>query len=307
MGLKRSVDGISNVGGIDMSSAAKCVIISGLSAAGKSTALRMLEDRGFYVVDNLPPVMLPSLMEALALNKSALMWGVAAVVDMRGEKFISEIESAMDAIEKSGTKTNLIFLDASDEALIRRYETTRRRHPLGEGITTMEGISRERVSLAALKKKSEIVVDTSEMIASELRAILLEKLEMNEFPFTVIVSSFGFKNGIPRDCDFLFDMRFLPNPNYVPELKPLSGRNIEVQNYLDKIPEKQVFMKHLVSLMEFILKHYENTGKKQLHVAIGCTGGRHRSVAIVEQLSKIISDSGLRTATNHRDIDLEGN
>jgi UPF0042 nucleotide-binding protein len=170
----------------------------------------------------------------------------------------------------------------------------------------MDGIKRERAESSSLKDMSDTVIDTSAMNSGDLRTAILAELEMNEYPFTVIVSSFGFKNGIPRDCDYLFDMRFLPNPNYVPELKRLSGRDIEVQSYLDKISEKQVFMKHLVSLMEFILKHYENTGKKQLHVAIGCTGGRHRSVAIAEQLSKIISDTGHRTAMNHRDIDLEG-
>lgn len=290
-----------------MSSAASCVIISGLSASGKSTALRILEDRGFYVVDNLPPIMLPSLMDTLSSNSAAVTWGVAAVAATRGDNFVSEIESAIETIAKSGTPTNLIFLDASDESLVRRYETTRRRHPLGEGITTLDGIGRERSRLAPLKTLAATVIDTSALAVPELRAALLLKLEMNEYPFTVIVSSFGFKNGLPRDCDYLFDMRFLPNPNYVPELKALSGRDIEVQNYLDKLPEKQVFMKHLVSLMEFILKHYENSGKKQLHVAVGCTGGRHRSVAIAEQLSKIISDTGLRTAINHRDIDLEGN
>jgi UPF0042 nucleotide-binding protein len=295
------------VGVIDVSSAARCVVIAGLAAAGKSTALKVLEDRGFYVVDNLPPIMLPSLLDALSTNKAALAWGVAAVVDTGGEKFNDELDSAIDVIEKSGTKINLIFLDASDEALVRRYETTRRRHPLGEGITIMEGITRERGYFTELKAKAGKVIDTSDLTSVELRAALLSELDMNEYPFTVIVSSFGFKNGMPRDCDYLFDMRFLPNPNYVPELKRLSGRDIEVQNYLDKIPAKQVFMKHLVSLMEFILKHYENSGKKQLHVAIGCTGGRHRSVAIAEQLSKIVSDSGLRTAINHRDIDLEGN
>jgi UPF0042 nucleotide-binding protein len=267
----------------------------------------VLEDRGFYVVDNLPPVMLPSLLEALSANSAAQTWGIAAVVDTKGEKFRENLDDAIDAVEKSGTRTQLIFLDASDEAIIRRYEATRRRHPFGEGITTMEGITREREYLAALKANARIVVDTSEMSAADLRTSILAELEMNEYPFTVIVSSFGFKNGIPRDCDYLFDMRFLPNPNYVPELKSLSGRDVEVQNYLDKKSEKQVFMKHLVSLMEFILKHYENSGKKQLHVAIGCTGGRHRSVAIAEQLSKIISDTGYRTAINHRDIDLEGN
>jgi UPF0042 nucleotide-binding protein len=292
------------VEGIDVSSSASCVIISGLSAAGRSSALKVLEDRGFYVVDNLPPVMLPSLMDALSTNSAARTWGIAAVVDTRSEGSREGLASAMETVGKSGARTHLIFLEASDEALVRRFEAARRRHPLGEGITITDGINRERAYFADLKAKADTVLDTSDMTMAELRTSILAKLEINEYPFTVIVSSFGFKNGIPLDCDYLFDMRFLPNPNYVPELKRLSGRDIEVQNYLDRIPEKQVFMKHLVSLMEFILKHYENSGKKQLHVAIGCTGGRHRSVAIAEQLSKIVSDTGLRTATNHRDIGL---
>ena len=290
-----------------MNTAANCVIISGLSASGKSTALRVLEDRGFFVVDNLPPVMLPSLMEILGANNAALTWGVAVVLDTSGEKFGEEIEAAISAVEHAGTRTLQFFLEASDEALVRRYEITRRRHPFGESITTIEGISRERARLAVLRERAETVIDTSDMAMGELRTEVLVRLEMAEYPFIVIVSSFGFKNGLPRDCDYLFDMRFLPNPNYVPELNPLSGRDDEVQNYLSKIPEKQEFMERLISLMEFILKNYEKSGKKQLHVAIGCTGGRHRSVAIAEQLSKIISDIGFRTAINHRDIDLEGN
>jgi len=290
-----------------MTSVANCVIVSGLSASGKSTALTVLEDHGFFVVDNLPPVMLPSLLETLSANNAALTWGVAVVLDTSGDKFNDEIETAISVVEDTCLRTHKIFLDASDEALVRRFEITRRRHPLGENITTMEGISRERARFASLRERSETVIDTSDMAVGELRVAILTKLEMTNYPFIVIVSSFGFKNGLPRDCDYMFDTRFLPNPNYVPELNPLSGRDIEVQNFLDRVPEKQVFMKHLVSLLEFILKHYENSGKKQLHVAIGCTGGRHRSVAIAEQLSKLISDTGLRTATNHRDIDLEGN
>jgi UPF0042 nucleotide-binding protein len=290
---------------IEMSAAAKCVIISGLSGAGKSTALRILEDRGYYVVDNLPPVMLPSLIQILSSTNAAKTWGVAAVICARGENALDELEKSVESIEISGVKTELVFLEAADEVLVRRYEETRRSHPLGEGVTIIEGITRERAELSALKQASSTVIDTSDFNISDFRSALMAQLGMNEYPFTVIVSSFGFKNGIPKDCDYMFDTRFLPNPNYVPELKPLSGRNIEVQKYLDKIPEKQVFMKHLVSFMEFILKHYENTGKKQLHVAVGCTGGRHRSVAVAEQLSKIISDTGLRTAINHRDIDVE--
>ena len=290
-----------------MASAVNCVIVSGLSVSGKSTALRVLEDCGFFVVDNLPPVMLPSLIETLKENSAARTWGIAVVLDTSGDEFGDEFESAVSAVEREGTRTRMIFLDASDEVLVRRYEITRRRHPMGENITTIEGISRERARFAALRERAEMVIDTSDMAVGELRAAILVKLEMTESPFMVIVSSFGFKNGLPMDCDYLFDTRFLSNPNYIPELKPLSGRDIDVQNYLDGIPEKQIFMRHLVSMMEFILKHYENSGKKQLHVAIGCTGGRHRSVAIAEQLSRTISGTGLRTAVNHRDIELEGN
>ncbi|MDR0765130.1 MAG: RNase adapter RapZ [Synergistaceae bacterium] len=288
-----------------MSVAAKCVIISGLSGAGKSTALRILEDRGFYAVDNLPPVMLPSLVEILSADNAAETWGVAAVIGARGNKFPDELEKSVEKIESVGVKTELVFLEASDDVLIRRYEETRRRHPLGEGVTIIEGITRERAELSALKHKASMVIDTSDFNASDFRSSLTAQLGMNEYPFTVIVSSFGFKNGIPRDCDYMFDTRFLPNPNYVPELKPLSGRDTEVRKYLDGIPEKHAFMKRLASFMEFILKHYENTGKKQLHVAVGCTGGRHRSVAVAEQLSGMISGTGLRTAINHRDIDME--
>ena len=290
-----------------MASAVNCVIVSGLSMSGKSTALRVLEDRGFFVVDNLPPVMLPSLIQTLQSNSAARTWGVAVAPDTSGDNFNDELESSVSALESEGARTQIIFLDASDEVLVRRYEMTRRLPPLGESVTTMEGISRERARLTALRGRADTVIDTSDMAAGDLRAAMLAKLEMTESHFMVIVSSFGFKNGLPRDCDYLFDTRFLPNPNYIPELKPLSGRDAEVQNYLDGIPEKQIFMERLVSLMEFILKHYENSGKKQVHVAIGCTGGRHRSVAIAEQLSETISDTGQRTAVNHRDIDLEGN
>ena len=239
-----------------MSIAAKCVIISGLSGAGKSTALRILEYRGFYVVDNLPPVMLPLLIETLSADNAAETWGVAAVVGARVDKVLNELEKSVESIEGAGVKTELVFLEAADEVLVRRFEETRRRHPMGEGGTIIEGITRERAELSALKNKASTVIDTSGFNVSDFRSSLMAQLGMNGHPFTVIVSSFGFKNGVPRDCDYMFDTRFLPNPNYVPELKPLSGRNTEVRKYLDRIPEKQVFMKHLVSFMEFILKHY---------------------------------------------------
>jgi UPF0042 nucleotide-binding protein len=283
----------------------RCIILTGLSGAGKSTALKILEDRGFFAIDNLPPVLMPSLMKALSRNRSAVSMGVAIVIDVRGEDLLGDLLSSIKELEVTGANVTLVFLDASDDWLVRRFETTRRRHPLGEGITILEGIERERSKLYDIREQSDIAVDTSSLLPGDLRSIILSKLNLNDEPFTVIVSSFGFKNGIPKDCDYMFDVRFLPNPNYVPTLKKLSGRDVSVREYLDRIPEKHAFMDRLGSLMEFILKQYENTGKKQLHVAIGCTGGRHRSVAIAESLSKCVTDMGHVTVTNHRDIDLE--
>ncbi|MDR1470920.1 MAG: RNase adapter RapZ [Synergistaceae bacterium] len=289
-----------------MKGVGRCVIITGLSGAGKSTALKVLEDRGFYAVDNLPPALMPDLMRALSRNGPAVSVGVAIVIDLRGEGILEDLSSSIESIESAGVESNLIFLDASDDWLVRRYETTRRRHPMGEGITILEGIALERSKLGAIKAQSDAVLDTSSLFPDDLRSSLLSKLDLNEGSFTVIISSFGFKNGIPKDCDYMFDVRFLPNPNYVPTLKNLSGRDAAVKEYLEDLPEKRALMERLGSLMRFILAQYERTDKKQLHVAIGCTGGRHRSVAVAESLARRVSDMGYVAVMNHRDIELEG-
>lgn len=282
----------------------QCIIITGLSGAGKTTALNILEDQGFYAIDNLPPSLLPQLMDVLAHNNAALRSGVAVVIDVRGEALLADLFSTIDLLKKTLSQVKLIFLEASDSWLVRRYETTRRRHPLaGEGITLLEGVGRERTSLGQIRSHSDLILDTSSLMPGDLRARLLMSLEMVNDPLSVIISSFGFKYGVPKDCDFMFDVRFLPNPNYIPGLQAFSGKDSEVKNYLEKFPERRIFLDRLVSLLELVLMQYENTVKKQVHIAVGCTGGRHRSVAVAEQLALYLSKAGHKLAIHHRDID----
>lgn len=287
-----------------MAQVSKCIIITGMSGSGKSVALKILEDQGFFASDNLPPVLMPEFLKILSENRSAVSHGVAVVIDIRGEGLLEDLSSSIDTIRRIVPEVKLIFLDAADDWLVRRYETTRRRHPLGRGVTILESIAKERKKLAAIKERSDIIMDTSSMLPGDLRSSLLSELGMNDDPLTVIVSSFGFKYGTPKDCDYMFDARFLPNPNYVPELKRLSGCDRPVREYLSKVPAKGYFMDRLASLMDFVLMQYDNsnTGKKQIHVAVGCTGGRHRSVAIAEELSHTLSGKGHKVVTNHRDI-----
>ena len=283
----------------------ECVIITGMSGAGRSVALKILEDQGFYAADNIPPILMPQLMEVLSGNAAAVETGVAVVVDIRGEALFEDLFATVEKLKGTVKDVRLVYLDASDDWLVRRYETTRRRHPLGKGVTILEGIAKERQRLVEIRERADIVMDTSSMLPSDLRSVLLTELGLNDDPLTAIVSSFGFKYGVPRDCDYMFDVRFLPNPNYVPELKKLSGEDHEIQNYLSRFPARRYLLDRLESLLDFVLTQYYNTGKKQVHIAVGCTGGRHRSVAVAAELSRYLSSKGLRTVTNHRDIDRE--
>ena len=279
----------------------KCVIITGLSGAGKTTALNVLEDQGFYAVDNIPPSLLPQLASLLSGNRPA----VAAVVDVRTGELLYDIFQSLDELKSSIPEVKVIFLESSEELLVRRFEMTRRRHPLGEGASILKSIADEKERLAPVRSKADIVIDTTRLQQSDLRERLLLELGILDRPQTVIVSSFGFKNGVPRDCDYMFDVRLIPNPNYVPELKALSGKDAEIRAYLDKAPEKITFMRELERLAGFVLEQYSKTVKKQPHIAIGCTGGRHRSVAVAEELAVYLSGIGHSVTLFHRDIDLE--
>ncbi|OFB61702.1 kinase [Synergistes jonesii] len=274
-----------------------------MSGAGKSSALNVLEDQGFYAIDNLPPALLPQLFDMLESHSSAADKGVAAVVDVRSEALLNDLSQVVVKLHENGIKTKIIFIDCSDGDLVRRYETTRRRHPLAEGLTILQGIESERVRLQNIIKNADIVIDTTGLKLPDFKKRLLEATGMSAEQPSIIISSFGFKFGAPQDADFIIDARFLPNPNYVDELHSLSGRDKPVINYLQSFPVFDEFLSRANSLFEYVSSVYGDTGKKQLHICVGCTGGRHRSVAVAEMLGACLRSAGRRVRVQHRDID----
>jgi len=285
------------------SSVEKIVIITGMSGGGKSTALHILEDQGFFAIDNIPPSLLPQLVEVLGKHRAAVLHGVAAVVDIRGDELLRDLEAVLDSLRRRLASVKLLFMDASDSALIRRYECTRRRHPLGPGLSTLEGIQKERESLAPIKEAADVVLDTTGSNLSDLRGRVLESLGTPPGRLTVFLTSFGYKHGIPQDCDYLVDVRFLTNPYYEPDLRAMSGKDPIVADYIFKASSAATeFLSRQRDLFEFIFPLYEGTGKTQIHIAVGCTGGRHRSVAVVEALASLLGVSGYSCVVRHRDI-----
>jgi len=281
----------------------RCVIITGMSGAGKSSALNIFEDQGFYAIDNLPPSLLPQLLDVLENNQSAVANGVAAVVDVRSEDLLNDLDKVVAKLRSHLPLLEILFVEATDDNLVRRYETTRRRHPLGVDSTILGSIESERNLLNAIKESADVVIDTSGLQVGEFRTRLLSIMGIQTGGPTVLFSSFGFKHGIPQDSDYVFDVRFLPNPNYVEELHALSGKDAEIQHYLRGFKELDQFLELAKPMIAFILSVYGNTGKKQFHVAVGCTGGRHRSVAIAEILAAHFKQEGARVVVHHRDID----
>ncbi|MBQ9881941.1 MAG: RNase adapter RapZ [Synergistes sp.] len=281
----------------------ECIIITGMSGAGKSSALNVLEDQGFYAIDNLPPALLPQLFDILESHSSAAEKGVAAVVDARSETLLNDLAQVVAKLRENGIRTKIIFIDCSDEDLVRRFETTRRRHPLAEGLTILQGIETERARLNNIIKNADIVIDTTGFKLPDFKKRLLEAAGMSVEQPAVIISSFGYKYGAPQDADFVIDARFLPNPNYVDELHSLSGKDKAVVNYLNSYPMFGEFLSRAGSLFGYVSSVYGDTGKKQLHICVGCTGGRHRSVAVAEMLGSYLRTSGKRVRVQHRDID----
>lgn len=281
----------------------RCIIITGMSGAGKSSALNIFEDQGFYSIDNLPPTLLPQLLDVLENHQAAIRCGVAAVVDVRGKELMDDLENVVARLRKNGRHVEILFVDASDETLVRRFEATRRRHPLADCSTILQGIEKERALLKEVIKNSDIMLDTSELKLPDFKTRLLDAAGMSVEEPAVIVSSFGFKYGVPQDADYIFDVRFLPNPNYVDELHMLSGRDAPVQDFLSACPALDEFLSKAAPLLEFVSSVYSETGKKQLHICIGCTGGRHRSVAVAERIGARLTQAGRRVKVQHRDID----
>jgi len=280
-------------------------LITGLSGAGRSEVARSLEDLGFFVVDNLPPALLPKMAELTMRPGSPTR--VAIVVDARGGVFFSELSAALDELRVLERDAKIVFLEASDEDLVRRYEATRRRHPLAPADRVVEGIRKERQILAQLRGDADLVIDTSGLTPHELRDRVRDAFAGGppEAGLQVSIVSFGFKYGSPRDADLVFDVRFLPNPHWVPELRPFPGTEPAVRDYVQGSELYAPFIDRVEALLDVTLPGYVAEGKSYLTIAIGCTGGRHRSVMIAERLKRAMSDIGVaRVRVRHRDLAL---
>ncbi|MGF3105194.1 RNase adapter RapZ [Rossellomorea sp. DUT-2] len=278
------------------------VIITGMSGAGKTVAIQSFEDLGFFCVDNLPPTLLPKFLE-LMKESGNKMNKVALVMDLRGREFFDHLFKALDELaETSWVTPQVLYLDADDSSLVRRYKETRRSHPLAPSGLPLEGIRQERELLEELKGRAQLIYTTSTMKPRELREKILTEFSVNKKTiFTVNVVSFGFKHGIPIDADLVFDVRFLPNPHYIDHMRPKTGLDEEVSTYVLKWNETNKFIEKVTDLLSFMLPQYKREGKSQLVIAIGCTGGQHRSVALAEYLGHHF-EKDYQTKISHRDI-----
>jgi len=284
----------------------RLVIISGLSGSGKSTAARALEDEGFFVVDNLPVVLLPEFLQTVESSK-VVTSEIAVVLDVRNRAFLPECGKILDQIAGFGFRTEVIFLDADDGDIKRRFSETRRRHPLALEQGVSEGIRLEREQLSILRERATITIDSSQMTPHQLRARIARLVYGKKDPhrLTLHLQSFGFRYGLPPDSDIVMDVRFLPNPHFVPELQPLTGSDERVRNFVLEKPECVEFLSCFKQLLKFLIPNYQSEGKNYLTISIGCTGGRHRSVAIVEELARTLPADGLFIKTIHRDATRE--
>jgi UPF0042 nucleotide-binding protein len=279
------------------------LIITGMSGAGKSQAVKALEDINYYCMDNVPPSLLPEFASLCRESKKSIE-KVAIVVDIRGGIFFDDLFKSLDFLESEGFKHEILFLDAKDDVLTKRFKELRRPHPLTPDGRVLDGIETERLKLREVKAKADHIIDTSNlttaMLKEEIHRIFLEGKEHKKLSVSII--SFGFKLGIPLDCDLVFDVRFLPNPHYIDELKDKTGNDEEVQKYVMKFSESNEFFRKLTDMLDFLIPHYIKEGKSQLVIGIGCTGGKHRSVTIANLLGDYIEKDNYRTVVTHRDI-----
>ncbi|MBQ2642842.1 MAG: RNase adapter RapZ [Eubacterium sp.] len=282
------------------------VIVTGVSGAGKITAMKIFEDNGFYCVDNLPIDLIENFAD-LIFTQASEKNKVAMGVDIRTDENLDRIEQVLENLEKKDQDYEILFLDCNNETLIKRFKETRRNHPMGDRGSVENEIEEERKKLKFLREKADYIIDTSNLLVKELRSeiekiFVLNKAYSNLF---VTIESFGFKYGVPADCDLVFDVRFLPNPYYVPELKKLRGTDKEVKDYVMNSPVSDVFLDKLFDMIEFLIPNYVEEGKNQLVIGIGCTGGHHRSVTVAgelyDKLQESEGDFGIRI--EHRDID----
>lgn len=281
------------------------LILTGISGSGRLSASRVLEDLDWYVVDNLPPAMLEPL--ARLTNRAAhSLPRVAVVVDVRGRAFFTEIVDAMNALGETGVRPRLLFMDASDEVLVRRFESVRRPHPLQGNGRILDGIARERELTADLRGRADVIIDTTNLTVPELTSKLTGLFGQETIQgVRVNVLSFGFKYGLPVDADHVVDVRFLPNPYWIPELKPFSGKDPQVSSYVLSQEGAQTFIDRYVSMLEPVIAGYEREHRSFVTLAVGCTGGKHRSVAIAEQITRRLVDANVRAIVTHRDLGRE--
>ena len=281
----------------------RLVIITGMSGAGKTQVMRVMEDLGYFCVDNLPPALIPKFAE-LCEQSAGRVTKIALVVDIRGGEFFDQLMQVLGEMDQQDILTEVLFLEASDETLIHRYKETRRRHPLAPEGRISEGIRRERDRLEYVRGRATHIIDTSNLTTQQLKERITELYENanDTVRLHITIVSFGFKYGIPLDADMVFDVRFLPNPFYVEPLRRKSGENQLVQEYISKWPVTHQFLNRLQSFVDFLIPHYVKEGKSQLVIAVGCTGGLHRSVFVSTKIRDLLVSQGYQVSLEHRDI-----
>jgi UPF0042 nucleotide-binding protein len=279
------------------------IIITGMSGAGKSHVVQVLEDMGYFCIDNIPPILIPKFAE-LCIQGGERVRHVALVADIRGGQFFDAMSQSLKELQKQGVSYEIVFLEASDKVLVRRYKETRRVHPLAPHNRISQGIAEERLKLAELRKTADFIIDTSSMKPAELKEVLKKKYTVSERGkgLSVMVVSFGFKHGLPIDADIVEDVRFLPNPFYIEEYRHKSGRVPVVRDYIEGFPITQTFTEKWFNMIDFLLPNYEREGKSQLVIAVGCTGGMHRSVCMAEAMYRHLKKTGVEVSIEHRDI-----
>lgn len=278
------------------------LVITGMSGAGKSKAMNVLEDMGYYCMDNLPPALLTNFAE-LCLESEEVIDKVAVVVDIRSGEFFDHLFKGLQGLNDMGINHKILFLDARPEVLVKRFKELRRPHPLNPEGSIIEGIEQEKRLLYDIKRRANYIIDTSSLTLGMLKEEISQIVLTGEDPRSLSISiiSFGFKNGTLLDGDLVFDVRFIPNPYYIPELKEYNGSDEPVKDYVLKWPQTNIFIDKTIDMLEFLIPHYTVEGKTQLIVGIGCTGGKHRSVAISNKIGSILKEDGYRVSIEHRD------
>jgi UPF0042 nucleotide-binding protein len=287
-----------------MAEGLEIIVVTGMSGSGKSFAIRAFEDNGFFCIDNLPALLIPKFIDLCQDHREGVT-RIALGVDLRGEQFLQSWPNVLAEIRAAGHHVQVLFFDASDDVLLRRFSETRRPHPLAGNGSVQDGISRERKALEGMRALADKIIDTSDMNVHQLKREIEQQFCLTPFSrrMAVFLTSFGYKFGIPHDTDIIFDVRFLPNPYFVNELRDKTGADVEVKEYVLQNDDTRAFLDRLYALLEFTLPLYEREGKSSLTLALGCTGGRHRSVALVEDLRQRLSQGRMRIHVKHRDID----